>query len=225
MGMLEHVRWVWSGKSARRSLMNNHIARAVALHGRVLDIGGVGRPSYRDVLAAENCEWVVVDIAPGESVSACSDVTRLVFRNASFDAVLCLNVLEHVYDYRAALAELRRVLRPGGTLYGYVPFLCPVHPAPSDFWRFTDEALRHILAEAGFVASAIIPQGGVFQASSDLASVTLAGNRPARSLVAALALLGDAALDQVRPRLGANYPLGYFFTARAPEERHAPAVV
>jgi SAM-dependent methyltransferase len=50
------------------------------------------------------------------------DVTDLSFRDGSFDAVVSLDVLEHVPDYRRALAQFARVLRPGGVLVFTVPF-------------------------------------------------------------------------------------------------------
>ena len=50
------------------------------------------------------------------------DVTALPFAQGGFDAVLSLDVLEHVPDYRAALREFARVLRPGGQLVLSVPF-------------------------------------------------------------------------------------------------------
>jgi SAM-dependent methyltransferase len=50
------------------------------------------------------------------------DVTVLSFDDGAFDAILSLDVLEHVPDYTQALAEFARVLRPGGVLVFTVPF-------------------------------------------------------------------------------------------------------
>ena len=50
------------------------------------------------------------------------DLTRLSFDGASFDAVVSLEVLEHVPDYQSALGECCRVLRPGGKLFLTAPF-------------------------------------------------------------------------------------------------------
>lgn len=50
------------------------------------------------------------------------DVTRLGMDDASLDVVLSFDVLEHVPDYRAALREFARVLRPGGVLQATFPF-------------------------------------------------------------------------------------------------------
>jgi SAM-dependent methyltransferase len=50
-------------------------------------------------------------------------ITRLTFPAASFDFVVCLDVLEHVPEYQRGLAECLRVLVPGGALLLSVPFL------------------------------------------------------------------------------------------------------
>ena len=80
---------------------------------------------------------------------------RLPFQDASLACVLALDVIEHVDDDRALLAELRRVLRPGGVLVASVP-------AYPSLWSAHDEALHHkrrykrgelqrLLTDAGFV--------------------------------------------------------------------------
>lgn len=50
------------------------------------------------------------------------DITALSFRRGSKDAVVSFDVLEHVPDYRQALREFARVLKPGGVLVMTVPF-------------------------------------------------------------------------------------------------------
>jgi len=65
-------------------------------------------------------ERVTCDLDRG-GVDVAADITALPFRDASFDAVLCSHVLEHVEDDRTAMAELARVLRPGGWLVVLVP--------------------------------------------------------------------------------------------------------
>jgi SAM-dependent methyltransferase len=74
------------------------------------------------------------------------------FPDASFDVVICSEVLEHIHDYRGVLAEIDRVLRPGGRLAVSVPRawperLCwllsdPYHEAPGGHIRIVDA--RHL---------------------------------------------------------------------------------
>ena len=51
-----------------------------------------------------------------------ADAHQLPFPDASFDVAVCLEVLEHLRDYRQALAEIRRVLRPSGKLIASIPY-------------------------------------------------------------------------------------------------------
>lgn len=53
------------------------------------------------------------------------DATALRFADSSFDAIICSEVLEHLPDYDAALVEIRRILKPGGTLCISVPHAWP----------------------------------------------------------------------------------------------------
>jgi SAM-dependent methyltransferase len=64
-----------------------------------------------------------------------ADGTRLPFGDGSFDRVIASEVLEHIPDDRAAIAELSRVLRPGGTIAVTVPARLP----ETVCWRLSDD--------------------------------------------------------------------------------------
>lgn len=74
---------------------------------------------------------------PPSSWAACTngDATRLPFPDATFDRVIAAEVLEHIPDDAAALSELARVLRPGGTMAVTVPAWL----AERVCWALTDE--------------------------------------------------------------------------------------
>lgn len=72
----------------------------------------------------------------GLSHLCAADAMRLPFRDRSFDAVVALDLLEHLPDDRAALREFHRVLRPGGRLVASVP-------AYQSLWSGHDVALMH----------------------------------------------------------------------------------
>ncbi len=74
----------------------------------------------RNLSALERVERVTADL-DGTGVDVAEDIERLSFADESFDAILCSHVLEHVADDRAAMAELRRALRPGGWALVMVP--------------------------------------------------------------------------------------------------------
>lgn len=94
----------------------------------------------------------------------CGDATALPFEDASFDAVTMFDLIEHVPDDRAAMAEARRVLRPGGVLlvstphtrwrYPHLRWLEPYAPTEEDLFAewghvrrgYTLDDLRAIVA-------------------------------------------------------------------------------
>jgi SAM-dependent methyltransferase len=70
------------------------------------------------------------------------DIHSLGFPDEHFNAVVCWSVLEHVPEPQRAIAEMRRVLKPGGTIWVQLPFLFPYHADPHDYWRVTPSGLR-----------------------------------------------------------------------------------
>jgi SAM-dependent methyltransferase len=79
------------------------------------------------------------------------DVTDLSrFDDASFDFVLADQVLEHVEgDPFQALSECQRVVKPGGHVIHTTCFFQFIHQHPTDFWRFTPNALRLLCERSG----------------------------------------------------------------------------
>ena len=72
-------------------------------------------PGLRRALrAVDGVRWVGGDLHPDDPGVQGMDLTALPFGDASFDLVICSHVLEHVADDRAAMGEMRRVLRRGG---------------------------------------------------------------------------------------------------------------
>jgi hypothetical protein len=69
--------------------------------------------------------------------------------DAQFSVVICDQVLEHVVDPFRGARALADLCVPGGYVVVGVPFLVRVHPAPTDYWRFTADGLRVLLERAG----------------------------------------------------------------------------
>ena len=61
--------------------------------------------------------------------------------SGSVDLVVSVSVLEHVRDPRKVVAEIFRILKPGGIIYVNVPFVFPFHADPDDFWRFSYQGI------------------------------------------------------------------------------------
>ncbi|MCG8402009.1 MAG: methyltransferase domain-containing protein [Firmicutes bacterium] len=131
----------------------------------ILD-AGAGECAYKGYFA--HCRYVSVDLAVGEAgwdyshLDYIAPLDDLPFADASFDAVLSTQVLEHLEYPRAAAKEMFRVLKPGGKLYLTAPMAHCEHQEPYDFFRYTSYGLKSIFEQAGFKQIAIAPLGGLF---------------------------------------------------------------
>ena len=149
------------GVSYRRKRVDADLA-AVSAHlgGRVLDVGGARRRgAFRPPPGAR---FIVADLERSHRPDVGADVQALPFRDGAFDAVKATELLEHVPDVARALAECRRVLRPGGHLVITVPFLERLHGDPDDYARYTRSTWERLLAEAELKPVTIAEQGGYF---------------------------------------------------------------
>jgi SAM-dependent methyltransferase len=119
----------------------------------VLDVGA-GRGDFSQLVGQRPS--IALDIYPYPEVDLVCDLTKLnPFREKTFDAVVLMNVLEHVFDTRGFLDQLSRILKPGGKLFVAIPFLLKEHQAPFDFVRYTQFALREWGAQVGLLVETL----------------------------------------------------------------------
>lgn len=95
----------------------------------------------------ERVDYKVLDPVPDYNPDIVGDIHALPLDDNSIDAIICMAVLEHVKNPFLAMQEMYRVLKPGGQLYLYVPFLYYYHPMKpyyDDYWRFTKDGLDEL---------------------------------------------------------------------------------
>jgi SAM-dependent methyltransferase len=190
------------------------IKRGCALaHGRVLDFGAGSAP-YRDLIGCD--EYVTVDIDSGGHPSSRKvaavyyDGHSLPFASAHFDFILCSEVLEHVFNPDEVLAELQRVLKPGGRILVTVPFVWEEHECPYDFARYSSFGLPYLLERHGFATERSEKTSGYLATLFQMAVVYLISRKvfvrfrylklvAAPILFAPILLIGMA-LDALCPR-------------------------
>ncbi len=138
------------------------VAAAARAHGRgvLLDVGCGAKP-YEDAFAGRVSRHVGLEPSPsagyaGNRADLAADAAALPFTAASCDTVLCTEVLEHVRKPAAVVAEIARVLRPGGVAIVTVPFVYPVHDR-HDYQRFTAAGLRELFEGEGFEVVEVRP--------------------------------------------------------------------
>jgi SAM-dependent methyltransferase len=152
---------------------------APQLRGTVLDIGCGDR--WLETLITADSRYIGLDSVHtgtelyGARPALYADATRLPIADASIDRVALLDVLEHLEHPQAALREIARVLKPGGSLLVSVPFLYPVHDAPFDFQRPTEHGLKRDLHAAGLSIAWIKNNDHALRAAAILAALSVAG--------------------------------------------------
>lgn len=135
---------------------------------RILEVGAYNvNGSLREYCLTHNPkEYIGVDLREGSGVDRVMNAEDLVseFGKDSFDLVISTEMLEHVVDWKAVIANMKSVVKPGGIILittrsqGF-----PFHEYPVDAWRFSVEDMWGIFSD--FERSVIIPdpyEPGVF---------------------------------------------------------------
>jgi SAM-dependent methyltransferase/uncharacterized protein YbaR (Trm112 family) len=112
--------------------------RVLVLGGRILGQG------MEPIAGNSAIQLVETDVCFGPRTSLICDAHDVPFADASFDGVIIQAVLEHVCDPFRVVAEIHRVLKPGGLIYAETPFMQQVHARAWDFTRFTELGHRRL---------------------------------------------------------------------------------
>jgi ubiquinone/menaquinone biosynthesis C-methylase UbiE len=142
---------------------------------RVLDVGA-GECRYRHLFS--HCDYKTQDFSQYQGTSEgllkdkwayghidyVGDITCIPVPDASFDCILCTEVLEHVPEPILAIKEFHRILRIGGDLFLTAPLGSGLHQQPYHYYGgFTPQFYRRFLSQSGFEIKAIEPNGGFFR--------------------------------------------------------------
>lgn len=185
-----HPQWLLGRKS-----MPSGIAQ---VNGKLLDIGAADR--WIEQMLPKGIDYVALDYpATGRGLydgtpHVFADGAHLPFADECFDGIACLEVLEHVLDPVAVMAEMERVLKPGGLAWISMPFLYPLHDLPFDFQRYTEYGLSRLANRCGLQVVSIRRRNPAIHAVGLLACLAIAGGAYARSGLLRACLLPLAAV-------------------------------
>jgi len=134
-------------------LFNDFINLVNHNHLNVLEIGSrivsPGSTSRRPLFPDSN-SYTGFDYYPDSNTDVVGDAHKLsqYFENRKFDAIFSLSVFEHLAMPWLVAREISKILEVGGITYHMSQFAWPLHEAPWDFWRFSDQGFKVLFPTA-----------------------------------------------------------------------------
>ncbi len=144
-----------SEKYINRSLeFRDEILSSIKNDMSILDVGKSMRDKYEKILckSKKTLDLNIYEDYPDYQF----DLSEREIKSDSilfnkFDVIICLAVLEHVYNPFIAVKNLRSMLKKNGILFGYVPFLYHYHAPKNlefqDYFRFTKDSISFLLKD------------------------------------------------------------------------------
>lgn len=199
---------IWKNKSVLRAYLNLRL-KEESLKGKTIDIGGGKNADYISFMTKnDDCDLVTFDIKNGALIDFETDM--LPAATDTYDTVLFLNVMEHIYNHQHICNEVVRITKNGGQMIGFVPFLMWYHADHRDFFRYTHEALEKILHISGVKNPKIeMIGGGPFLAAAHM--ILQSFPRIIRVPIFSLFWLFDKLYKLLKGKDARPYALGYIF--------------
>lgn len=142
--------------------------------GSVLDVGGWDfvETAIRRGVTFER--WTTLELDPERLLDSPDprvttvhgDGCAMTLPDASFDTVVNLQVLEHVFEPLRMVREVSRVLKPDGHAIFLIPQNSTVHLAPSFYGNFSRFWIDRAMSEAGLEIVEYVPIGGVWSSAA-----------------------------------------------------------
>jgi SAM-dependent methyltransferase len=146
----------WLVLRERRRLFQRWISALGSGQLSVLDVGGRIQP-YRVLLDGRLRKYVGVDLRQSPLVDVVARAEQIPLASGQFDLVICTQLLEYVPEPGVVIAEIQRLLRPGGCLWLSAPSVW-VRDSDEECWRFLPHGLRQLLSAFNHVE--VVPEGG-----------------------------------------------------------------
>ena len=125
------------------------LAGTVELPDPIVEFGSLqvepGQPNDLRPLFDDH-EFIGTDMRAGPGVDRLEDLRALRLAGGEVGTAICLDTLEHCQDPLLACREMHRVLADGGLCVVSSVMLFGIHGYPDDYWRFTPEGMRTLLA-------------------------------------------------------------------------------
>ena len=129
----------------------DRILKDISSNDIVLDCGKAMRDKFQYISCqlAETLDAYDYGDYPDIIFDLCSDNANELKNR--YDKIICIAVLEHVYDPFKAINNLRSMLKTDGVMYGMVPYIYPYHAPKNlefqDYFRFSKDALAYLFRE------------------------------------------------------------------------------
>jgi SAM-dependent methyltransferase len=143
--------FVFNSSRYRLQQENEAFAATIPAGALVLD-AGAGDAPYQSLYSHtdyETADFEQVDKSYAQTTYVC-DLKEIPVEDCRFDYIIFTQVMEHLPEPQQVLAELSRVLQPGGKLLYSAPLFYEEHEQPYDFYRYTQFAVHHLFTGAGF---------------------------------------------------------------------------
>jgi SAM-dependent methyltransferase len=207
----------WLVLRERRRIFARWLAQLPSSELDVLDVGGRLQP-YRPLIGNRLRRYIAVDLRVTPLVNVLARGEQLPLASAQFDLVICTQMLEYVPNPSLVFGEIRRVLRPGGSLLLSVPSVSPID-AGEECWRFLPTGLRYLLAD--FARVEVVAEGssvaGLFRtvnACFDIFSRYPTARFLYRHSLAPLVNLGGALLENLSGSRNEQFTVNYSVLAQ-----------